>query len=168
VTELFSQRLRMRRATLDDLPVFREVLTDPAAMRFWSTPPHTDEAQTRAWVEATVAAGPPDADDFVLELGGQAIGKAGCWRLPEIGYILHPRWWGQGLAREALETIIPHLFRTYEMPELVAEVDPRNAASIGLLQRLGFHETGRAAGTITVGDELCDSVYFALRRPVGD
>ena len=43
-----------------------------------------------------------------------------------------------------------------------ADVDPRNAASLALLTRHGFIETGRAAGTWQVGDELCDSIYLAL------
>jgi RimJ/RimL family protein N-acetyltransferase len=46
---------------------------------------------------------------------------------------------------------------------LTADVDPRNAASIKLLERCGFIETHRAAGTWQVGDELCDSVYFRLK-----
>mgnify|MGYP003347797219 CR=1 FL=1 len=44
------------------------------------------------------------------------------------------------------------------------DVDPRNKASIRLLERLGFAETHRAARTWLVGEEWCDSVYFALTR----
>jgi RimJ/RimL family protein N-acetyltransferase len=43
-------------------------------------------------------------------------------------------------------------------------VDPRNAASIALLTRLGFRETGRAERTLLWRDEWCDSTYFALSR----
>ena len=46
--------------------------------------------------------------------------------------------------------------------ELTADVDPRNAASLALLRRHGFVETGRAAATWQIGDEWCDSIY--LRR----
>ena len=37
-------------------------------------------------------------------------------------------------------------------------VSPRTSK----LERHGFVETGRAAGTWQVGDELCDSVYYRL------
>ena len=47
----------------------------------------------------------------------------------------------------------------------IADVDPRNAASLGLLRKLGFVETRHARCTIKVGEEWCDSVYLALRRP---
>ena len=43
-----------------------------------------------------------------------------------------------------------------------AEVDPRNTASLRLLTRLGFVETGRAERTMQWRDEWCDSIY--LRR----
>ena len=48
---------------------------------------------------------------------------------------------------------------------LTADVDPRNAASLGLLQRLGFAETGTAKNTFLLGEEWCDSVYLRLDRP---
>ena len=48
---------------------------------------------------------------------------------------------------------------------LTADVDPRNAASLRVLGKLGFVETGRAERTFLLGDEWCDSVYLALPRP---
>jgi RimJ/RimL family protein N-acetyltransferase len=134
-------------------------------MRYWSSLPHTDIEQTRAWLANMIGDLPEESCDFVVEFQGRVIGKAGCWRLPEIGFILHPDYWGHGLAREALAAIIPHVFRRYPIDAIIADADPRNDASTGLLTRMGFAETGRAQRTIQVGDEWCDSVYFALGRP---
>ena len=53
------------------------------------------------------------------------------------------------------------------IPALTADVDPRNAASLRLMERLGFRETHRAQRTWHIGDEYCDSVYFRLERPGG-
>jgi ribosomal-protein-alanine N-acetyltransferase len=44
-------------------------------------------------------------------------------------------------------------------------VDPLNAASLGLLRKLGFRETGSATATFFVGGRWADSVYLALHRP---
>jgi RimJ/RimL family protein N-acetyltransferase len=140
-------------------------MRDPRAMRYWSTPPHVTLEETRLWVTSMAEDDSAVREDFVIELDGRAIGKAGCWRLPEIGYILHPDHWGKGYAREAMEAVIAHIFATRGVEKITADVDPRNTASIGLLLRLGFAETHRATGTWQVGDELCDSVYFALPRP---
>jgi RimJ/RimL family protein N-acetyltransferase len=136
-------------------------------MRFWSTPPHESLEDTRRFVQATIEAPEDQSCDFIIEFEGRAVGKAGCWRLPEVGYILHPDLWGRGLAREALEAAIAHVFAHFEVPALTADVDPRNVRSIALLERLGFCETGRAERTWHVADEWCDSVYFELTRPGG-
>ena len=137
-------------------------------MRYWSTPPHATLAETQEWVANGLAVSAEESDDYVIELDGRLIGKAGCWHLPEIGYILHPDHWGRGYAREALAAVISHLFASRGLDRIIADVDPRNAASIGLLLRLGFVETHRVSGAWQVGDELCDSVYFALERPRAD
>jgi RimJ/RimL family protein N-acetyltransferase len=63
-----------------------------------------------------------------------------------------------------LTALIPHLFGAHDAAQITAEVDPRNAPSIALLTRFGFHETHRAERTLLWRDEWCDSVYFALDR----
>jgi ribosomal-protein-alanine N-acetyltransferase len=163
--ELVTARLRLRRATPTDLDAFHEILSDPVAMRFWSSPPHRDLARTREWLDDMIAGGPPLGEDFVIERQGRVIGKAGCWRLPEIGYILHPAYWGQGFAAEACRAAIAHIFATYDLGAITADVDPRNEASLRLLARLGFVETGRASATYEIEGEISDSVYLALPRP---
>ncbi|HEY2708678.1 MAG TPA: GNAT family N-acetyltransferase [Caulobacteraceae bacterium] len=163
--ELITERLRLRRAREGDLAAMHAVLSNAEAMRYWSTPPHQSLDQTREWLAGMIADGPPGSDDFVVEHQGRVIGKAGCWRLPEIGFILHEDRWGQGLAGEAAGAVIAHVFTAHDLPAITADVDPRNTASLRLLARLGFVETGRAKGTFEIGGELCDSVYLALARP---
>ena len=165
MTELRTARLRLRRACGTDLEAMHAVFSRPEAMRYWSTPPHADLEQTRVWLDGMIAADPSECSDFVVEYEGQVIGKAGCWRLPEIGFILHPDHWSRGLAREALEAVIPHLFARFPMDALQADVDPRNTACLKLLEGLGFAEVRRAERTWLVGDTWCDSVYLSLPRP---
>ena len=59
---------------------------------------------------------------------------------------------------------IAHNFAHHPIDAILADVDPRNAASLGLLGSLGFVETGRASNTILVGDDWCDSIYLARAR----
>jgi len=133
-------------------------------MRYWSTLPHSDLEQTRVWLDGMIASSPEESDDFVVEHEGEVVGKAGCYRLPEVGFILHPSRWGKGLAREAVGAVIAHVFEHFPISAIVTDVDPRNAASLGLLKRLGFVETGRAERTYQIGDEWVDSIYLALAR----
>lgn len=158
-----TERLLMRRAEVRDLGPMHAVLSNAEAMRYWSTPPHATLHQSREWLKAMMASSETESDDFVVEHEGLVIGKAGFWRLPEIGYIFHPGSWGRGFGFECLSALIDRAFRRFEIAALLADVDPRNAASLRLLAKLGFAETRRAKATIQVGEEWCDSVYLQLK-----
>ncbi len=101
------------------------------------------------------------SDDYIVTLDNDVIGKLGCWRLPEIGFLLDPALWGSGYASEALSAFIDHR-RAKGSEELTADVDPRNGSSIRLLEKAGFEESGCAARTWQLGDEWCDSLYLRL------
>jgi RimJ/RimL family protein N-acetyltransferase len=163
--EIRTERLILRPARAADLEDMHAVLSNGQAMRFWSTVAHTDREQTREWLDRMIFDSPAERVDFVIEFEGRAIGKAGCWRLPQIGFILHPDHWGRGYAREAVEAVIAAIFERLPIPEITADVDPRNRASLALLQRLGFEKTATARRTWFVGGEWCDSIYLALPRP---
>jgi RimJ/RimL family protein N-acetyltransferase len=159
--EIRTERLLLRRATMEDTAAMHRIMSNPVAMRYWSTPPHKDFEQTERWMASMVNADPATRDDFIVTLDGAVIGKFGAWKLPEFGFLIDPAHWGRGYASEALVAFIDRR-RALGSTELTADVDPRNETSLKLLRRFGFVETGRAAGTWQVGDELCDSVYFRL------
>jgi [ribosomal protein S5]-alanine N-acetyltransferase len=144
---------------MDDLAAMHAILSDPQAMRFWSTLPHASLDETARWLASMVEANPAISDDFILEADGQVIGKLGCWQLPEIGYLLRPSVWGRGYASEAMAAYLANR-RRYGPGTLTADTDPRNTASIRLLQRHGFVETGRAEKTWLIGGEWFDSIYW--------
>ena len=162
MVEISTNRLLLRTATFDDVAAFHGILSDVRAMAYWSTPPHQDLAETRTWVASMIRIGPGEGEDFVIELDGRLIGKAGLYRFPEIGFILHPDAWGKGYAREALERVLERAFTVHRLPRVEADVDPRNAPSLRLLTGLGFQEIRRASRTWNVGGEWCDSVYLQL------
>jgi RimJ/RimL family protein N-acetyltransferase len=162
---IVTERLVLRRARIDDLEAMHAVLSNRAAMRYWSSLPHERIEETREWLGNMIASDPGISDDFVVELEGRVIGKAGFYRLPEIGYILHPDHWGRGYATEALRAVIAHAFARHAIPAIKADIDPRNTASIRLLTKLGFVESGRASRTWHIGGEWCDSVYLTLTPP---
>ena len=162
--EIKTARLTLRPARADDLKAMHGVLSNVEATRWWSTPPHDTLDQTRIWLDSMIPTAGNASDDFIVERDGRLIGKAGFWRLPEIGYILHPDAWGQGLATEALAAVIDHVFATRDVETLTADVDPGNLASIRLLEKLGFEKTGEAKATFLIGDQWMDSLYYGLSR----
>ena len=159
--EIRTERLLLRRAKMDDADDMHVIMSNPLAMRYWSTPPHADLDETARWIASMVEVDPESSDDFIVSLDGKLIGKLGAWKLPEVGFLIDPAHWGKGLAKEAMMAFIDRR-RGFGSTELKADVDPRNLASLKLLERCGFEETHRESGTWQVGDELCDSVYLKL------
>lgn len=162
MTELRTERLVLRRARPDDLQSMHEILSDPRTMTYWSHGPHENPDRTCEWLDSMIGAPPDLSDDFIVTLEGRAIGKLGAWRLPEFGFILAPDHWRRGYASEALAAFLDHVFARRDVEYLVADVDPRNKSSLGLLDRHGFTETGRAAGTWETHIGRCDSIYLRL------
>lgn len=163
--DIRTARLVLRRPRPDDLDAMFAIMSLPAVMRYWSTLPHADRAVTEGWLANMIARNEAGGEDFVIEHAGRVIGFVGAGRLPEFGFALHPDSWGQGFAQEASAAFISYAFGPLGQAELTADVDPRNAASLKVLDRLGFVETGRAENTFLLGEEWCHSVYLALPRP---
>ena len=163
--DIRTERLLLRRPAMDDLDAMFAIMSSPTAMRYWSTLPHASRDVTRPWLERMIERTAAGGEDFLIEFDGQVIGDVGAGRLPDFGFIIHPDFWGRGFATEASRGFIDYAFGKTAATELTADVDPRNQASLGVLAKLGFVETGRAANTFLLGDEWCDSIYLALQRP---
>jgi [ribosomal protein S5]-alanine N-acetyltransferase len=56
----------------------------------------------------------------------------------EIFYSLAPGSWGRGYATEAARAVLDHALGPLGLPELLAEVDEGNTASIAVIERLGM------------------------------
>ena len=105
-------------------------------------------------------------DSLFSEAEGRVIGKVGIWRVEgnEIGYMLHRDCWGKGYMTEAMSALFPHLWKQ-GVKSIVADVDPHNDGSIGLLKKFGFVETGKESRTVQINGVWYDSVFFGLERP---
>lgn len=161
--EIRTKRLVLRHARNDDIDAVHAIMSDPMVMRFWSTPPHSTREESANWLESMIAGNAKGNADFIIEADGSVIGKLGAWNMPEIGFYLSRSVWGQGFAAEALTAFTAYAFDGLT-DHLIADVDPRNTASLNLLKRAGFEETGRASKTFNVGGEWCDSIYLRLDK----
>jgi ribosomal-protein-alanine N-acetyltransferase len=113
-----------------------------------------------------IAQQPADAIGyFMIEMQGRVVGTAGLHKVDEIWFTLHPDVWRQGVVTDVMTATISHLFNTSTLPQLTADADPLNTASVQCLKSLGFQEAGRAKDTLYIAGQWSDSVYFALPRP---
>jgi RimJ/RimL family protein N-acetyltransferase len=159
---LETARLTLRRITMDDAPEMHAIFADEDAMRYWSRLPHTDLAETKAWVAKIIAANESgEGDDFVVICDGRLVGRIGIWQTNEVGLIFSPSVWGTGVAREAMASLIHHA-RDRRMASLMADIDPRNIRVRRFLGKFGFKTSGAAKNTYKIGDNWTDSEYLTL------
>src|SRR5262249_58043580 len=83
----------------------------------------------------------------VHKQGGAVIGFAGLKHLDDlgevdIGYRLLPAYWGAGLATEACRAVLDHGFASLRLGRVIGLVDPRNVASVRVLEKLGLSFVG--------------------------
>ena len=174
VQELHTPRARLREVRPDDAEALLDIYGHPEGVRYLGRPPQTlEQVQTRLelmrediergeaafWVMTD-----PGADRAVAYLGFFR------WDPPhqtaELGYVLAPARWGQGLMREVLPVLVRHGFDVLGLHRMEARIDPGNVASIKLAGRLGFRPEG-ALRDRTRNDDGSreDLLLFGLLRP---
>lgn len=60
----------------------------------------------------------------------------------DIGWRLRRDAWGRGYAAEAARPIVGHAFDSVGLPRIVADIDPRNLASLRVAEKIGMQFTG--------------------------
>ena len=170
---LECRRIRLRATRDDDADGLFAVFSDAETMRYWSTRPVNDIEQIRERIRLvrdwfTAREGLQWA--IALHDDDRCIGTATLFnisianRRAEFGCSLARMLWGQGLAREAVGRMLRFGFDTMQLERIEADIDPRNAQSIGLAERLGFQREGLLRGRWRVGGEVQDSAIYGLLR----
>ena len=171
--ELNGPRLRVRPLAAADAAALFAVYSDPAVMRYWSSPPWTALSEAEAHIAAELAGfaqGTALALGIERTLDHQLIGTCQFHlfhepsRRAEIGYALAQSAWGQGFMHEALSLLIRHGFVTLGLNRIEADIDPRNTASAACLERLGFVREGLLRERWIVAGEVSDSRFYGLLR----
>ena len=123
------------------------------------TPVYYDfDAAGREWFQFAVG----------LRATGQLIGdcaampQAGDPRQCEIGFTIAPDYQGRGYATEAVRLLLNYLFTERGKHRITAYCDPRNAASVALLERLGMRREGHLRESTWAKDEWTDDLVYAL------
>jgi [ribosomal protein S5]-alanine N-acetyltransferase len=145
--ELTTARLHLRPFTRADEDVIHAVYADPEVMRYVGHGAHRSKSETqralRVYAEILAAHG----YSFVAVVereSGALIGDAGLNPLGgrgpdvELGYTVARDAWGRGYATEVGRALVAHAFTALGVPRVVAQVEPANAASRHVLEKLGM------------------------------
>lgn len=163
---LISPRLTLRPLLDADAAALHPVFADPLVMQWWSRGPHQSIEETRDVVALNAAQERGYACWAVTVDGGTAHGwvtlKDRRPGVSEIGYLIGRSLWGRGYGREAVACLLDHVFARPEQRRVYADVDPDNAASIRLLERLGFVREGHLREEWETHIGVRDTILYGL------
>jgi [ribosomal protein S5]-alanine N-acetyltransferase len=101
--------------------------------------------------------------DYVL-LGGITLSNVtrGMTQTATLGYWMGRQYAGQGSMTRAVKAIVPFAFGALRLHRLEAACLPHNAASMRLLEKVGFRREGLARGLVCINGRWQDHIVFAL------
>jgi [ribosomal protein S5]-alanine N-acetyltransferase len=169
---LEATRLRLRPYLDTDSVALFALYGDPEVTRYWSHAAWTDPAQAYLYLNlrkdepSTAVHAWAIADKKTNELIGALtfFSISGPHARAEVGYSLLSKCQGQGLASEALSTALKYGFDVLNLYRIEADVDPRNTASLQLLEKLHFKREGLLRQRWRVNGEVCDSALYGLLK----
>lgn len=106
---------------------------------------------------------------IIRKQDNQVIGDIGLHFLDdnhqaEIGITLSKRSQNQGYATEAMRLVLSYLFSDLNKHRIIASIDPKNIASMRLMNRLGFRKEAHFRESYFQNGKWADDVIFAMLR----
>lgn len=144
---LETDRLVLRRLTVDDAGLIVDLLNQPSFIRF------IGDKGVRTLDDARnyILTGPMDSYErfgfglylAVLKEDGVPIGMCGLLKRPsledvDVGYALLPQFWSKGYAFEAASAVVAYGMSTLGLERIVAITAPDNEGSIRVLEKIGL------------------------------
>jgi RimJ/RimL family protein N-acetyltransferase len=139
----------LRDITMDDLPLYRELLTDPATMAELGGPLPEDGLEDKLrGIVADVARGEAWYSVVVPEEGHEPAGTVCVWehegedrtgeRISEIGWMVLPAHQGRGLASAAVRAVLERARAERRWGAIHAFPGVTNAPSNAICRKFGF------------------------------
>lgn len=145
---LMTERLILRPPSAEDLDGFASFAADPETNRFLGGV----KSRPEAWRTLCAMAGAWTIRGFAMfsmirRDTGEWIGRTGPWQPEgwpgtEVGWGLARAHEGKGFAQEAATASIDYAFDVLGWDNVIHTIDPENAASIALAERLGSTNQG--------------------------
>jgi RimJ/RimL family protein N-acetyltransferase len=170
--QLRTKRLFLRELRPADAATLLQYRSAPEVARYQSWHPKS-EREVEAFIRRTHRTGFDVTGSWFqlgiyLEPNLELIGDIGVHFLPpdnrqtEIGFSLSPHRQQKGYATEAVRALLDHLFRNLKKHRVTASVDPRNIASIKLLEKIGMRLEGHFRQSIWMDEGWADDLIYAL------
>ncbi|HSD63851.1 MAG TPA: GNAT family N-acetyltransferase [Ignavibacteriaceae bacterium] len=166
-----TQRLLLRQIKHSDLNDIFFLRSDERVMKYLDRPRDKSTSDTYEFIQKIIDAEKNNEGitwAITLKNKIKLIGTIGFWRIQkehyraEIGYTLHPDFWGKGIMREALSEVVNYGFNVMKLHSIEANVNPDNTSSIKLLERNGFWREAYYKENYFFNGKFIDTVIYSL------
>jgi len=173
VLPIETQRLRLRAVTPADFDDLLAMFGRKDVSRYLNWEPMDREA-VAALVERRVQQSSMHKEGEGIALAveelatGRFVGEvilrwlSEASRQGEVGWALHPDAQGKGYATEAARQMLRLGFDELGLHRIIAECDPRNDASIRVMERLGMRREAHHVDAMWLKGEWVGSVVYAI------
>lgn len=144
---IVTDRLLLRELNEDDLDFCAWMLGDSEVMRYY--PKQLTREESLGWIRKQMVRYAQDGHGLwlvCLRETQEPVGQVGLVRQhvddgyePEMGWLLHRAYWGNGYATEAALGVRRFAFDTLGMDHVVSLIRPENEPSRRVAQRLGMN-----------------------------
>jgi len=167
--KIITDRLVIRAVQKKDAAPIYQYRSHPDVCRFQPWRPQS-ASEVEAFIDSSFLI-PWDMPNTRHQLAiclkdGALIGDLGIHFLDdyqvEIGYTLSPDFQGLGYATEAVRVLVDYFFKTMKKHRVTASVEPDNARSVKLLERLGFRKEAHFVKSFRMDDRWTDDCIYAM------
>ena len=172
MAKLENSRIYLRELRSGDLKAVHSYASLEKVTQFQPWGPNTLE-DTRAYIEDVLK----DAQELpqsrfvwavVLKESEKVIGAGELWydsfenSCGEIGYILHPDYWGIGIGSEVAQLLLEFGFKHRALHRIQATCAPDNMGSQKLLEKIGMQPEGRIRDALKMKGGWRDSLLYGM------
>ncbi|MDR6552608.1 GNAT family protein [Paenibacillus qinlingensis] len=172
MSTLIGDRVHLREFNFNDWIDVHKYASQEIVCRFQPWGPNNEE-QTQVFVRQILEdAKKTPRNRFVFAIIEQSTGKmigAGEINIRsrtnlsgEIAYIIHPDYWGKGIATEVAKLLVNCGFKEFHLHRIYATCDPRNIGSAKVLSKVGMTQEGRLRDALLIKDGWRDSLVFGI------
>lgn len=167
---LETERLKLRRADLEDVNELYALRSDTEIMKYIPRPVATTLDEISEFIKLTdEKINNSELINWVITIkdNPKMIGTIGYYYIKpehyraEIGYMLLPEFQGRGYITEAIAKVVNYGFTEMKLHSIEAIIDPQNFASAKVLEKYNFNKEGHLKESEFYNGKFIDTVIYS-------
>ncbi|MCT7973164.1 GNAT family N-acetyltransferase [Laspinema olomoucense] len=170
---LESDRLMLRKMSLEDAPDLFEYASDPEVAKYTTWPPHQSLEDSHIFLNSIVEKYQTQENwdwGIIHKSDCKLIGTCGlvnrvqAHHHAEIGYALARPYWGQGYMPEAVKAVVAFGFQETDLNRIEGRCKLSNHASARVMEKIGMKFEGILRQQMFIKGSFHDMKLYAILR----